>query len=137
MNVPRRGSMFLEACVAIFVLAAAMVAASQFLAVAAQQQRALHQSALATREAANLMEHVMARPWDGITAESVASLKLSSEATRRLPRCQLRIDVTAAEPRPSSKQVVVHIDWLDRAGQRVEGVQLAAWKHQLKDMPSP
>ena len=136
MNVPRRGSMLLEVCVAIFVLAAAMVAVSQFLAVAAQQQRTLGQTALAIREAANVMEHVMSRPWDGITAESVASLKLSSEATRRLRRCRLRIDVTAAKPTPTSKQVVVHIDWLDRAGQRNEGVQLAAWKHQLKDKPS-
>lgn len=135
MNLPRRGSMFLEACVAICLLAAAMVGASQILAVAARQQRALDQSALATREAANLMEHAVARPWESITPEALASLSLSAEAARRLPQCELRIDVTAAEPAPAAKQVVVHISWLDHAGQRVEGVRLAAWKHKLQVKP--
>jgi hypothetical protein len=129
--------MFLEVSVAILVVATAMVAASQLLAVAAKQQRALDRRVLATREAANLMEHVMARPWNELTEERVASLSLSSEAKRRLPGCQATIKVTTDEQALKAKQVVVQIDWLDGAGQRVQGVQLAAWKFQLKVERTP
>ena len=132
MRVSRRGSMFLEVCMAIVVVAAALVVIAQLLVVAARQQRALDQRLLATREAANLMERVMARPWSELTDTRLTDLALSPGAASRLPGSRLSIQIIPHDEQPGFKEIRVQVDWLNRADQRGLPVQLVAWKHRLE-----
>jgi len=129
--------MFLEVSMAAFILVAAFGVIAQLLVVTAQQKRVLESRRLATREAANLMERVMANPWGELTADRVASLDLPDTVKRRLRDARVNIGITAEEESPQRKRIRVRVDWSNRAGQRERPVQLVAWKYQLEAMPSP
>ncbi|MFV1968436.1 MAG: hypothetical protein ACC628_23675 [Pirellulaceae bacterium] len=122
---------------ALFMLAAAFGVIAQLLVIAAQQQRGHERRRLATQEAANLLERVMARPWNALTAEQVDSLDLPAAAKTRLPDARVRIGIVNEEGEPARKQVRIRVDWLNRAGQREQPVQLVAWKHRLERSPAP
>ena len=103
MRVRRLGSMFLEVGIATLVLAAALVAISQVLAVTAQQRRAVDQRRLAIGEAANLLEQVVALPWEDVNADRVAALTLSAHAARLLPDGRVGLDELARPVRPRAR----------------------------------
>ena len=131
MKRSRRGSMFLEACMSLAVLAAAFVAVAQLTALVAQQRQALEQRRWATREAANLMERIMARPWDELTPEQLAPLAESLAAERSLRGGQVAIEVLDHE-QPAAREVRVRIAWRNPAQQVERPVELIAWKHRLQ-----
>ena len=133
----RRGSIFLEVCMAVVILTAALGVIAQLLVLTAQQQQSHERRRIATRAAANLMERVVARPWQETASEKVASLDLSAEARRRLPDGRVRIEIVDEEGTPTSKRIQIQVDWVNSAGQRVRPVQLAAWKHHQEKQPSP
>ena len=57
-------------------------------------------------------------------------MNLSSEAKRLLPEGQ--IQVTVAEDVSEAvrlKRIVIEVGWMNQAGQHVQPVRLAAWKH--------
>ena len=126
----RRGSLFLEVTMAVTLLAFAFIAVAQLLAVAAKQRRETDWRVMATREAANVLEQIMARPWEEITTEKLAEIELSAEAAARLPEAQLSVAVDESDGTPAEKKVRVEIDWKDLGGLRVEPIRLVAWKHR-------
>ena len=132
MTVVRRGSIFVEACVAVAIVAVTFVAIAQLLALVTRQQRAQEQRQVAAREAANLMDHVMAAPWDELTDERLAAWELSPSAVNRLRKGRVHIEMIAQERQPDVKVIRVHVDWLDAGGQRGRGVELVSWKHRIK-----
>jgi hypothetical protein len=133
----RRGSIFLEVCMALFMLGAALGVIAQLLVIAAQQKRGYERRSLATQEAANLLERVIARPWDALAAGPVDQLDLPASAKTQLPEAQVRAEVIEEEGKPTQKQIQIQVDWVNRAGQRERPVQLVAWKHRLEGTPSP
>ena len=137
MNVARRGTMFVEACVAIAIVAVTFVVIAQLLALVAQQRRAEELRHVATREAANLMERVMATPWGALTDERLAEWELSPIAASRLRNGRVNIELIAHDQQFDAKVIRVRVDWLDAGGQRGRGVQLVSWKHRVETEASP
>jgi hypothetical protein len=129
--------MFLEVCVALLILAAAMVAIAQLLVLAAQQRRAVDRQRVATREVANLMEQAMALPWEQLSEEGLRDLQLSEVSQLRLPEARANLQVMVEEGPPLGKRVTVQVDWRNRAGLRPQPVELSAWRFRPNEEAAP
>lgn len=121
--------MFIETAIGVGVAIVVMVAVAQLVGVIAYQRVNVSQSRLATRELGNAMERVMAASWDELNVDDPPQLSISVGAEQRLDDARLSVNVRQAEEDPSVKQIAVQIDWLNRAGQRVDPIRLVAWKH--------
>ena len=147
-NHPRRlrnrGLIAHEAAIALVLTGAILVSVVQFLAFSAQQSRTRHQRLAATREAANLMEQLMARSWDQLTPASVSGIELSAGCQETLPDAQLEISIADQADAPASpvtatvndtrigggvKQLHITSAWHQASGNREAPVHLVAWKY--------
>lgn len=126
----RRGFSLLECGIAGAVLAVMIGVCLQFLTAVASQRRAMRWRETAVREAANTMERLAARPWDGLTAEATTDIKLSPEAQEQLPGGQLKIEVTPVTGEPAAKKITVNVAWTPQEGLDPQTVRLAAWRHR-------
>lgn len=132
----RGGATVAEAIVGLVIAVAVLAAVTQLLALASQQRRVAAQRAAAVREAGNLMEDLMSRPWADVTAEKLAAATLSESCQRSLPGGQLRVDVAAESESAAAKRIGIRIDWLNPAGQRGAPVRLTAWRYPDQE-PKP
>lgn len=103
----------------------------QVLALSAQESRSQHERLTATREAGNLMEQLMARSWEQLTPEAVASIELSETCQTTLPNAQLAIDVVASSD--GAKQLNIEIAWRIAAENHAAPVHLVAWKYPRQE----
>lgn len=126
---PRRGYVMVELVMATLLLAAAMVLTVQILGWLASERRAADRRERAALEAANLMEHLTAQPWDAITPEAAGALELSSSAHQALPGAELKATVTRTEGDPPAKRIGIALRWRNRSGQFEAPVRLTAWVH--------
>lgn len=122
--------MFIETAIGVAVAVIMMIAIAQLVAVIANQRRNVAQVRLATREVANAMERVMAASWDDLSADEPPEVSLSPAAEQRLDEPRLSVVITGVEA--DAKQVRVQIDWLNRAGVRVDPIRVIGWKHQRR-----
>jgi hypothetical protein len=129
----RRGAMLLETTVAMVILLVAMLAVAQTVATVAVQRRVAEQRALATQEAANLMERVYSLPWDEATEDKISEMQLSETCRQRLPDARLGVVVESAGERVPGREIRIEIDWQDRAGRRSAPVRLTAWKYAQQE----
>lgn len=117
----------LEASLAIFVMVIALASISQLLVVVERQRRLSREQSTATREVGNVMERVIARPWQQVAADRFQSLELS-DAALRLPAARVTVEVretnVASIP---AKQVRVEFTWKD-SGASDRAIDLTAWK---------
>ena len=130
----RRGSVLLEVSLAAGIVAMAMIAIAQLLAVAAQQERAIEQRRVAAQEAANALEQLLARPWSDLIPERLADVTLSENSIERLPSGQLICALEESTERPSSKRITATVSWQNRGGQE-ERVRFSAWRFQQEATP--
>lgn len=131
----RRGATVSEAIVGMVIAIAVLAAVTQLLALASHQQRIAAQRAVAVREAGNLMEDLMSRPWADVTAEKTAVIALSDSCRETLPGGRLQVSV-ASEDQPAAKRIGIRIDWQNPSGQRGEPVRLSAWRYPDQE-PKP
>jgi hypothetical protein len=127
--------MFIETAIGIAVAVIVIVAVAQLVAAIASQRRYAAQTRLATREAANAMEHMMAASWDALNPQAPPEMKLSESAAERLDEARLSVVITDSEMEASVKQIEVRIDWVNRAGQRGAPLRLVAWRHSEAATP--
>ena len=123
----RQGSLLLEAALAMALLLAALAVVAHLLLLAGHQRREADHRALATREAANVMERVVARRWDEIVPEGVRELALSDEARQQLPQPDLEVRVSEDSAELRQKRIDVLVRWQNAAGLPAQPVELAAW----------
>ena len=124
----RNGATIQEAMVAILIVAAVLVGVAQLLALAASQRRNAQQRGLATREAGNLMEDLMTRPWSDLTPDSLAQIQLSEQCHQLLLDAELRIEVRPEDDMDQIRRIDIRIDWATAADRRTAPVQLVAWR---------
>lgn len=118
-----------EVLVATAIAIAVMVCGMQMLFVAHQHGRTVDFQRVAWLEAGNVMERVMARPWDQMQADALASLSLSEVADRILPGATLGVDVSADDAAPDARRITVEVQWQADAGRRAVPVRLVAWRY--------
>ena len=124
----RNGATIQEALVAILIVAAVLLGVAQLLAMVASQQRNAQQRSLAAREAGNLMEDLMTRPWGDLTPDSLAEIQLSDPCRQRLPDAELKIEVGAEDDTNQIRRIDIRIDWANAADQRCDPIRLVAWR---------
>jgi Tfp pilus assembly protein PilV len=131
----RRGFGLIEMAISGLLLAAAMAATVQVVGWVAADRRNVARRERAVVEASNLMERIAARPFDEITPESLAALKLPEAARTSHPGSNLKASVTAQEDAPARKRITVEIRWPDGSGTAGSPVRLVAWSYR-KGAPS-
>lgn len=125
----RRGYTILEALVAAILLGAAGVVAIHMLVATTASGHKTELRRLATREAANVMERVMALPDDQLTPEAVGRLALSPQAEKALPGAKLAVRLDPqADPGPPATRVTVELVWKSHAGEPASPLRLLAWR---------
>jgi hypothetical protein len=125
----RQGSIFVEAVVAITVVLMAMGAVAQLIAITVRQRRQLDQMFVATQEASNVMERLYGSPWNELADRNAAWHDISHAARSLLQEPQIHVEIETSDEAIRTKRCRVEVTWLDQSGQRVEPVQLTAWKH--------
>ncbi|MBU4273499.1 MAG: hypothetical protein KKA28_16690 [Planctomycetes bacterium] len=120
----------LELVVAGALLGTLLVVCLKMIGAVADWRRESDRRQLALFEAANLMERVADRPWDELTPEAVAAVRLPDNIRERLPGAELKIEVSDSPPerKPPSKRIAVSIRWRDRAGRMLPPVSIATWR---------
>jgi hypothetical protein len=135
MNIPQRhhqGTIAHEATMAIIIATVVLTGTAQILAVVSQQRRAMRHEAVARRELGNLMEEIAARPWNEVTADALADLKLSEQCQDVLREPRLKIGV-APETDGVGRHVRVEIDWLANHEERALPLRLSAWRYPERE----
>ncbi|HBO44109.1 MAG TPA: hypothetical protein DD670_09295 [Planctomycetaceae bacterium] len=137
MTTKRSGFSLMETTVAIALLAAAGAICVQVLVAGAAARRAADQRLFASREAANVMERLMAAPRDRLTPESVETLTLRDEAIDVLPGAKLTVALApSTDEGPPATRVTLTLAWKTRAGTAALPVRLVAWHYgAAEDQP--
>jgi len=125
----RQGHTILETMVAAVLLAVAATVGVQMLLATASARQATETRRLATREAANVMERVMALAPDELTPQTVEQMKLSPRAQKALPGAKLtiRLDESTGDGPPATR-VTVELTWKSHAGRAAPPLRLLAWR---------
>lgn len=132
---PHRGLMLVELVIAAGMLAVILSLTVKILGQAGQQRRAAERRQRALVEASNAMERITARPYDEVTAQGAAAVKLSPDTAAALPGAELNVDVRDESiSGVSSRRVAVRLRWKDSAGQWEAPVRLATW---IEPSPPP
>jgi type II secretory pathway pseudopilin PulG len=129
----RRGMTILELVVAGALLGTLLVVCLQMLSATARQHRAADQRQLALLEVENALEHLAARPWTELTAQSVAPPKLAPSVRNRLPGAEWNIEIAPSPADPLAKRIAVSLRWQDQAGQFVKPVRIVTWRWKEKN----
>ncbi len=137
MNNMRRGFSLIEIAVAAALLAVLIGVSAQMVVATNAQRPALEKRAIALQQAANIIERVTAWPWQDITAERLASVKLAPSVTELLPGAALKLSVEPAVDAPPGKHVRVEISWTNAAGGTDSPVRLNYWAYARPGEKSP
>jgi hypothetical protein len=120
----------IEMAISGLLIAASMAATVQVVGWVATDRRAVGRRERAVVEASNLMERIAARPFEEITPESLAALKLPEAARASLPGSTLNATLAAMDDAPARKRITVEIRWRGRSGQSEAPVRLVAWTYR-------
>jgi Prokaryotic N-terminal methylation motif len=126
----RRGFGLIEMAIAGALIAVAMTVTVQVVGWIALERRAVERRERALLEAENLMERIVAAPWQDLSTESVKRFSLSETTAGFLRSPTLDVIVTPFDDAPARKKVVVEIRWLDRTGRPEAPVRLVAWAYR-------
>jgi len=124
----RRGATIVEATIAFAISIAVLAGVTQLVALTSNQWRASELRTTAVREAGNLMEDLMSRPWADITAEDLAAVEPSDWCRQTLPDARIRVELNSEGEDDEIKRIGILVDWRNAAGDRAEPVRLVAWR---------
>lgn len=131
----RRGSLLIEAAMSALMLMIAMTLITKVVGAVASERRTWDRRQSAAVEAANVMEVLKARPFDGLTTDSAKEVAAKSQAASVLPGAEVTAAVTGddAVGGSGSKRVAVQVRWRNRAGDFDAPVKLTTWVHRRKE----
>ena len=128
MNCPRRGFTLIEVIVAIALLAAALLAATQVLAISAKQRSAADRNFEAQLEASNVAEEIAAMDYDAITPGTAEGMKFTPEAQAAIPSAELKVTCEVLETYDlPTKRIAIEVSWPDVGAER-RSVRLTTFK---------
>jgi prepilin-type N-terminal cleavage/methylation domain-containing protein len=133
MNHPqsRHGFTVLEVLAAMVLLAGLTTVCLQFFHGLADGQRENYQRLTAIQEAENLLERLTALPWDEMTPQAGAEMKLSAQGSQALPDGQVEAHVDDPTGDPPAKRISVVVRWQNREGNTCPPVRLVTWKYKI------
>lgn len=94
-----------------------------------RQQRGLDRRVVAMQEAANILETLGDWPWDELTAERAAEVRLPPYVSESLLDAELRVAVAddAEAPAPA-RRIDVALSWRSADGGGRQSTALSAWR---------
>ena len=129
----RRGSVTHEMSVAVLLAAAVVLGVAQLASLVAHQRSALDRRAAAHRTAGNLMESMMARPWEQLTAQPAADEETAEPAEEELGEAELaggRLSVEVVqEPDSPAKRITIEVNWPASSQPPAAPIRLVAWRY--------
>lgn len=125
----RRGFNLTELIVACAIAVAAMVGIAQLMYQVSRQYQLAERRHMVALEAANIMEDLMSRPWDEITAEKLPAIELSAACLQAAPDAQLQLEIAPDQVAQEARRLTVRIYWITRGSQAAEPIQLVAWRY--------
>jgi hypothetical protein len=129
-TIRRPGFGLVELAMTGVLVAAAMVATLQVVGWFALERRASERRERAIVEASNVMERVVARPYETILSEDLATIRLNESAASFLHGSKLDLKVDSFDDAPARKRITVEVRWLDRSGRPEAPVRLLAWSYR-------
>ena len=127
---PRKAYVLWETLAALLVLSVLTTLCLQFFAAADDQRRAVFSHLAAVQEAANLLERSEALPWNDLTPQETARLRLSAEARRILPEGRIAVLVNAPSGTPLAKRVAASVYWRPQPNGPEREARLVAWRYK-------
>ena len=121
----RGGFTIAELIIAMMLLGTATAVMLPLMVSVSAQRRAAEHRQLALIAAENLLDEILARPWNEITEQTLSKLPATDAAS--LPGLQRRIAV-AERPEDAARQITVELHWRNRAGDFTAPLRLSAWK---------
>ncbi|AGA30458.1 hypothetical protein [Singulisphaera acidiphila] len=126
----RRAFTMVEVAITSLLLVIAMSMTLQVLGWVAAERRAVDRRQCAIRESANIMERLVARPWEELTAAALEEVRLSEPATQTLPGAELTVAADDKTELGGSKRLSLRLRWRNRAGGWEAPVRLSAWTYR-------
>jgi hypothetical protein len=127
----RHGYGIFEITISAFLLVIAMGILAEAVGWLAVERRGAGRRQIALQEAANLMEHLSARPWEELTPEAARSINLSRTSASSLRDGTLDVAIAPSPGDPLAKRITIVVRWGDAAGNTAAPVRLVAWVHRL------
>ncbi|HEY2841246.1 MAG TPA: prepilin-type N-terminal cleavage/methylation domain-containing protein, partial [Pirellulales bacterium] len=132
MTTRRPGFTLIEIIVAIALLAAAMLSATQVLMISARQRRAADRRFAAQLEASNVAERIAALDYDAITPEAAQAMKLTPDAQSALPEAELKVTSVLVETStPHYKRITIEIGW-PSSDRQLPVVRFTTFRHKTE-----
>lgn len=131
----RHGGLLLEAMIASISIGAATILAAMVLVSVNVNRRMAERMLIATQELDNQLEHLTARPWAELDAETVQQIPLSSAAAASLPNGQLQITVHEVQTPIAARRLDATLRWQDRGQGLRPPVRMSAWVFAPKETP--
>ncbi len=126
----------MEAMIGLFILSAAMTLIAQLAVTTNLQARQQTNRSIAVQEAANLMDQILATPWDRLSQDSIAQQQLSSTAKEQLRNAELLVTTAEQEGMPASRRIMVEIRWAGPTSTTPQHVRLVSWAFAPNGGPS-
>jgi type II secretory pathway pseudopilin PulG len=126
----RSGFNLVEICVTCALLGVAIPLTVSTLGAAARQRRGVEMRQRAIEAADNLLERLVAEPWDKLSPERLAEAERGSPADEWLPGGQVKLQLVEPPGPPAAKRIDLELSWQPRAGRSRERVRLSAWNYR-------
>lgn len=123
-----RGFTLLECLVATGMLGVIFVLVGQWFAWDGVQRREAWQRQVATHEATNVLERLSLAPYETLTADNLAAIKLSPETQAWLIRGALQVSVSETTTPAPGKQLQVEVRWNGGHENPSAPVRLTTWR---------
>ncbi|MCA9016172.1 MAG: prepilin-type N-terminal cleavage/methylation domain-containing protein [Planctomycetaceae bacterium] len=92
-----------------------------------RERRQTEYRQIAIVEVENMMERVVALPFNEITQAKVDKFVLPESALRQLPNADLSIEISEPGDLPLMKKIQIQLGWNDHHGISVVPVRLTSW----------
>ena len=92
-----------------------------------RERRQTERRQIAIVEVENLMERVVALPYDQVQKSIVDKFALSESAVRQLPDARLQIKISEATDVKQMKKIQIQLGWKNQQGIRAMPVSLTSW----------
>jgi len=125
----RHAFTLLEVTLASAVLIACAVVIAEMLHLVARQERTTDARHAALRAVANRLEVLRAHGWDELGERPLRDDPVPEEVRSLLKNAKLQSEIVAVED-GAARQIRVQLTWRDAAGNRVQPIELSAWKHR-------
>lgn len=123
----RRGFTLIEMMVAGVLLTTVMMIVVPAIFWVHRERRQTERYQVAIVEVENMMERVVALPFEDMDQKTVDKFVLSESALRQLSNAKLKIDISESDQLRSMKRIQVQLGWVDHRGLNVAPVRLTSW----------